>query len=184
MFFWKNQINWNITECFYIVQHPFWNAGTTWGKCWTSPSKEYLHKKLEIRLYQVYVVFPLMRVRDNVVLLKKLSQSKGASRRTIIKLANIHARAQYLYEGNQKENEWEWLLKLCSTQTHTSNRVKTPDDVHCFSQEVLPISVMCPETLHWSSIVQMGLGDDFISMKHNPMYQNRDSDWELIMIPL
>ena len=24
-------MNWNTTKCFYIVQHPFWNAGTTWG---------------------------------------------------------------------------------------------------------------------------------------------------------
>ena len=49
-----------------------------------------------------YVVFPLIRVKGDVVLLKKLSQSKGGSRCTIIKLANIHARAQYLYEGNRK----------------------------------------------------------------------------------
>jgi len=28
----------------------------------------------------------------------------------------------------------------------------------------------------------MQLDDDFIFMKHDPMYQNRDSDWELIMI--
>ena len=47
--------------------------------------KEYL--KIEIRLYQVYVVFPLMRVKDDVVLPKKLSQSERASRRTIVKLA-------------------------------------------------------------------------------------------------
>jgi len=53
--------------------------------------------KIEMRLYQVYVVFPLVRVEDNVVLLKKLSQSERASRRTIIKLANIHERVQYLY---------------------------------------------------------------------------------------
>ena len=51
------------------------------------------------------MVFPLIRVKDDVVLLKKLSQSKGASRRTIIKLVNVHERAQYLYEGNQKGDE-------------------------------------------------------------------------------
>ena len=55
--------------------------------------------KIEIRLYQVYVVFPLVRVKDNVVLLKKLSQSKGASRHTIIKLANIHARLSIDMKG-------------------------------------------------------------------------------------
>ena len=49
--------------------------------------------KIEIRLYQVYVGFPLIRVVDNMVLLQKLSQRKGASRCTIIKLENIHARA-------------------------------------------------------------------------------------------
>ena len=54
--------------------------------------KEYL--KIEIRLYQVYVVF-----------LKKLSQSKGASRCMIIKLVNVHVRAQYLYEGDWKGDE-------------------------------------------------------------------------------
>ena len=58
--------------------------------------------KIEIRFYQVYVVVSLIRVRDDLVLLQKLSQSKGASRHTIIKLVNIHVRAQYLYEGNQK----------------------------------------------------------------------------------
>jgi len=42
----------------------------------------------------------------------------------IIKLVNIHARAQYLYEGNWKGDEWEWLLKLCSTWTHTSIKHK------------------------------------------------------------
>ena len=63
--------------------------------------KEYL--KIETRLYQVYVVFPLMRVKEDVVLLKELFQSKGASRCMIIKLANIHVRAQYLYQGN-----WKW----------------------------------------------------------------------------
>ena len=36
--------------------------------------------KIEARLYQVYVIFPLIRVVDDVVLLQKLSQSKGASR--------------------------------------------------------------------------------------------------------
>ena len=35
-------------------------------------------------------------------LLQKLSQSKGASICIIIKLANIHAMTQYLYEGNWK----------------------------------------------------------------------------------
>ena len=39
--------------------------------------------KIEVRLYQVYVVFPLIRVGDNVVLQQKLSQSKGASRNTV-----------------------------------------------------------------------------------------------------
>jgi len=58
--------------------------------------------KIEARLYQVYVIFPLIRVVDYVVLLQKLSQSKGESRRMIIKLANIHVRIQYLYEGNRK----------------------------------------------------------------------------------
>ena len=57
--------------------------------------KEYL--KIEIRLYQVYMVFPLIRVVDDVVLLQKLSQSERASRHTIIKLANVHERVQYLY---------------------------------------------------------------------------------------
>jgi len=56
--------------------------------------KEYL--KIEIRIYQVYVVFPLMRVKDDVVLLKELSQSKGESRCMIIKLANVHERVWYL----------------------------------------------------------------------------------------
>ena len=56
--------------------------------------KQYL--KIEMGFYQVYVVFPLIRVKDDVVLLKKLSQSKGASRCMIIKLANIHAKAQHL----------------------------------------------------------------------------------------
>jgi len=65
------------------------------------------YQKIETRLYQVYVVFPLMRVRDNVVLLQKLSQSKGASRHTIIKLVNIHARAQYLYKKNWKGTSGE-----------------------------------------------------------------------------
>ena len=46
-----------------------------------------------------------MRVKDDVVLLKKLSQSKGASKHMIIKLANVHVRAQYLYEGNRKGDE-------------------------------------------------------------------------------
>ena len=46
-----------------------------------------------------------MRVKDDVVLRKKLSQSKGASRHMIFKLANIHAKAQYLYEGNKKGDE-------------------------------------------------------------------------------
>jgi len=64
------------------------------------PSKEYV--KVEMRFYQVYVVFPLIRVRDDVVLLQKLSKSKGASRCMIIKLVNIHGQAQYLYEGNWK----------------------------------------------------------------------------------
>ena len=80
------------------------------SECWNNMGemliespKEYL--KIEIRLYQVYVVFPLMRVKDDVVLLKELSQSKEASRCMIIKLANVHARAQYLYEGNRKGNE-------------------------------------------------------------------------------
>jgi len=49
--------------------------------------------KIEIRLYQVCVVFPLIRVIDDMVLLQKLSQSKGASRCMIIKLVNIYARA-------------------------------------------------------------------------------------------
>ena len=53
-----------------------------------------------------YMVFSLTRVVDNVVLLQKLSQSKEASRCMIIKLANIHERAQYLYEGNQKGDRW------------------------------------------------------------------------------
>ena len=61
--------------------------------------------KIEVRLYQVYVVFPLIRVVDDAVLLQKLSQSKGTSRCTIIKLANIHARAQCLYEGNRNGDE-------------------------------------------------------------------------------
>ena len=46
-----------------------------------------------------------MRVKDDVVLLKKLSQSERASRHTIIKLVNVHVRAQYLYEGNWKGDE-------------------------------------------------------------------------------
>ena len=70
------------------------------GEILNESLNEYL--RIEIIFYQVYVVFPLMRVRDGVVLLQKLSQSKGESRDMIIKLANIHARAQYLYEGNQK----------------------------------------------------------------------------------
>ena len=66
--------------------------------------KEYL--KIEIRLYQVYVVFPLMRVRDDVVLLQNLSQSKGASRRMIIKLA-IYMRelSIYMKEIGRRMNE-------------------------------------------------------------------------------
>ena len=40
---------------------------------------------------------------DNVNLLQKCFKSKGTSRHMIIKLANIQAKAQYLYEGNQKE---------------------------------------------------------------------------------
>ena len=67
--------------------------------------KEYL--KIEIRFYQVYVVFSLIRVGDNVGLLQILSQSKGASRRMIIKLVNIHVMTQYLYEGNWKGDKWE-----------------------------------------------------------------------------
>ena len=55
---------------------------------------------------------------------------------------------------------------------------------HCFSQEVLPILVMCCETLSPIIDIQMQLGDDFISMKHNPEYLNMDNDWELIVIPL
>ena len=54
-------------------------------KCWNNIGatldeslKENL--KIEIRLYQVYVEFSLIRVVDNVVLLQKLSQSKGVSR--------------------------------------------------------------------------------------------------------
>jgi len=35
----------------------------------------------------------------------KAFSEQGASRRTIIKPANIHAKAQYLYEGNQKGDE-------------------------------------------------------------------------------
>jgi len=65
------------------------------GEMLIKSPKEY--QKIEIRLYQVYVVFPLMRVKDDVALLKKLSQSERASRRTIIKLVNIHERVQYLY---------------------------------------------------------------------------------------
>jgi len=53
--------------------------------------------RIEVRLYQFYVVFPLVRVKDEVVLLKKLSQSERASRCMIIKLVNIHERVQYLY---------------------------------------------------------------------------------------
>ena len=83
--------------------------------------KEYL--KIETRLYQVHVVFPLMRVRDDVVSLKKLSQRKRESRCMIIKLVNVHARAQYLYKKNQKGNQWGGLLKLCRTRIHTLNRV-------------------------------------------------------------
>jgi len=41
------------------------------GEMLNESPKEYL--KIEIRLYQVYVVFPLMRVKDNVVLLKEIS---------------------------------------------------------------------------------------------------------------
>ena len=51
---------------------------TSLSECWNNMGemlikspKEY--QKIEIRLYQVYVVFPLMRVKDNVVLLKELS---------------------------------------------------------------------------------------------------------------
>ena len=40
-----------------------------------------------------------------MVLLKELSQSKGESRHMIIKQVNVHVRAQYLCEGNQKEDE-------------------------------------------------------------------------------
>ena len=47
--------------------------------------------KIEMRLYQVYVVFPLIRVVDDVILLQKHFQSKGASRHMIIKLVSIHA---------------------------------------------------------------------------------------------
>ena len=61
--------------------------------------------KTETRLDQVYVESPLIRVVDNAVLLQKLSQSKGASTRTIIMLANIHVKTQYLYEGNQKRRQ-------------------------------------------------------------------------------
>ena len=71
-----------------------------YGEMLNESPKEYL--KTEIRLFQVYVGFPLMRVKDDVVLLKKLSQSKGASRHMIIKLVNVHERAWYSYEGNQK----------------------------------------------------------------------------------
>jgi len=41
-----------------------------------------------------------MRVVDNVNLLQKYFKSKGESRHMIIKLLNIHAKAQHLYEGN------------------------------------------------------------------------------------
>ena len=161
----------SLSEC--------WN---TMGEMLNKSPKEYL--KIEIRLYQGYIVFPLMRVKDDVVFLKKISQSKGESRRMIIKLANIHVRAQYLSEGNQRENEWKWLLKLCSAGTHTSNRVETQDNAHCFSQEVLPISAMFLETLCWSSIVHMQLGDYFISVKHTAVWRSQDSKGELVMIPL
>jgi hypothetical protein len=68
------------------------------SECWNNireilieSPKEYL--KIEIRLYQLYIVFPSMRVKDNVVSLKELYQSKGTSRHMITKLANVHARA-------------------------------------------------------------------------------------------
>ena len=53
-----------------------------------------------MRLYQVYVVFLLMRAVDDVNLLQKCFQSKGASRCMIIKLDNLHVKAQYLYKMN------------------------------------------------------------------------------------
>ena len=70
------------------------------GEMLNKSPKQYL--KIEIGFYQVYVVFPLMRVKDHVVLLKELSQNKGASRCMIIKLVNVHERAWYLYAGNWK----------------------------------------------------------------------------------
>ena len=49
------------------------------------------------------MIFLLMRVVNNMYLLQKCFKSKGESRHMIIKLANVHAKAQYLYEGNWEE---------------------------------------------------------------------------------
>ena len=72
------------------------------SKCWNNIGAtldESLEEDLKIEV-RLYVVFPLIRVADDVVLLQKCSQSKGESRCIIIKLANIHVLAQHLYEGN------------------------------------------------------------------------------------
>ena len=53
--------------------------------------KEYL--KIRMRFLPGLCSVPFGANQNDVVLLRKLSQSKRASRRTIIKLANVHARA-------------------------------------------------------------------------------------------
>ena len=55
--------------------------------------------KIEMRLYQVYVLFPLIGVVDDVNLLQKCFQSKGESRHTYDNQAReytVHVRVLYL----------------------------------------------------------------------------------------
>jgi len=62
----------NITKCFLCCPPSLLECWNNMGAMLDESLKEYL--KIEIRIYQVYVVFTLMRVKDDVVLLQKLSQ--------------------------------------------------------------------------------------------------------------
>jgi len=96
-----------------------------------------------MRLYPDYVVFLLIRVVDNIDLLQKCFQRKGETGHMIIKLVNVHARAQYLYEMNQRKEQVGVRSEVCSTWTLRPNRDLLPRNAHCLSQELLHRPEMC-----------------------------------------
>ena len=81
------------------------------SECWTNietglyESLRRGEKDISETSLSVYEFFLMIRVVNEVDLPQRCFKSKGTSVCMIIKLANIHAKSQYLYKGNWKEGK-------------------------------------------------------------------------------